>query len=79
MLAAMLSKRLGWPDDKSNALKKEFDSYRAALSYPWNKANPVQGFGCEKVLRYDSFIDQLAAHGGSRRAAMRATIEAQRK
>jgi hypothetical protein len=30
------------------------------------------------VLQYDYFIDQLAAHGGSERAAMKATIEAPR-
>jgi hypothetical protein len=79
-MAAILGKRLGWPEDKWIPLQKESDSYRDALSYPWSKADPGgPGFRCEKVLNYDYFIDQLAAHGGSERAAMKATIEAPRK
>jgi hypothetical protein len=77
-MAAILGKRLGWPEDKWIALRQESDSYRAALSYPWSNADSGAGFQCEKVLRYDYFIDQLAAHGGSERAAMKATIEALR-
>jgi hypothetical protein len=75
-MAAILGERLGWPEDKWIALRKESDSYRLAPSYPWSKADSGAGFRCEKVLRYDYFIDQLAAHGGSERAAMKATIEA---
>jgi hypothetical protein len=77
-MAAILGERLGWPEDKWIALRKESDSYRPAPSYPWGKADSSAGFRCERVLRYDSFIDQLAAHGGNERAAMKATIEALR-
>jgi hypothetical protein len=77
-MAAILGKRLGWPQDKWMPLRKESDSYRNALSYPWSEADAGRGFRCEQVLRYDYFIDQLAAHRGSERAAMKATIEAPR-
>jgi hypothetical protein len=77
-MAAILGKRLGWPGNKWIPLQKESDSYRRALSYPWNKADPGEKFSCGKVLEYDYFIDQLAAHGGSERAAMKAMIEAPR-
>jgi hypothetical protein len=79
-MAAILGKRLGWPEDKWIPLQKESDSYRQALSYPWSRAESGdRGFRCPKVLKYDYFIDQLAAHGGSERAAMKATVEAPRK
>jgi hypothetical protein len=79
-MAAILGKRLGWREDKWIPLQKESDSYRQLPSYPWSKADSGgRGFRCEKVLSYDYFIDQLAAHGGSERAAMKATIEAPRK
>jgi hypothetical protein len=78
-MAAILGKRLGWPGDTLIALQKESDSYQHALSYPWSKGYPGgRGFRCDKVLSYDYFIDQLAAHGGSERAAIKA-IEAPRK
>jgi len=78
-MAAILGKRLGWPQDKWITLRKESDYYRQAPSYPWSKADSSAGFRCRTVLRYDYFIDQLAAHGGSERAAMKATIEASRQ
>ena len=77
-MAAILGKRLGWPEDEWIALQKESDSYRQAPGYPWSKADSSTGFRCGTVLRYDYFIDQLAAHGGSERAAMKATIETPR-
>jgi len=79
--AAILSKRLGRPEDKNLELQNERDlySHEANTSYPWNQMHAAQGFRCENLQRYDDFIDQLAAHGGNERAAMKATIEAQRK
>lgn len=80
VMAAILGKRLGWPEEKWMPLQKESDSYRHAPVYPWSSAESGdRGFRCPKVLKYDYFIDQLAAHGGSERAAMKATIEAPRK
>jgi hypothetical protein len=80
-MAAILSKRLGWPDEKSNSLSAESDSYRLAsrdfLIAKGPDAN--QEFRCEKVLRNNSFVDQIKAHKGNERAAIRATIEASNK
>jgi hypothetical protein len=76
-MAAILAKRLGWPEDKRTALRNEANSYvHVIATYPWGKSGADQSFQCENLGRYDYFIDQLASHGGSERAAMKATIEA---
>ena len=78
MLAAILGKRLGWPEDKWMALQRESDSDRRALTYPWSQVDPGEGFRCAKLLRYDYYVEQLAAHGGSERAALKAITETPR-
>ena len=72
-----LGRRLGWPKDQLAALDEELrsiSSYAYSWDYPWGQSHPGHGFECTNLLRYDAFIDQLAAHR-SERAAMRATIK----
>ncbi len=73
-LTVDLGRHLGWPADQLTAFEKEFRSYVRAWVYPWGQADPGHGFECAQVLRYDAFIDQLAAYGNER-AAMKATIK----
>jgi hypothetical protein len=77
-LAAELGKRLGWPEEKWTALKQESDIHRKVVNGYFPSSNPEsrQEFRCEKLLRYDHFIDQLAVNKGNWRAAMKAVTEA---
>ena len=77
VVAQELGGRLGWPKDQLAALDKEqrsWSSYVQSWDDPWGQSHPGHGFECTNLLRYDAFIDQLAAHR-SERAAMRATIK----
>ena len=75
--AQELGRRLVWPNDQSAALdeeQKSWSTYVQSWDDPWGQSHPGHGFECTNLLRYDAFIDQLAAHR-SERAAMRATIK----
>ena len=72
-----LGRRLRWPKDQLAALDEELrsiSSYAYSWDYPWGQSHPGHGVECTNFLRYDAFIDQLAAHR-SERAAVRAAIK----
>ena len=76
LLASQLAKRLEFPADKTAALQTETDKARKAFTvagenYPWvTLPGEPPRFGCDSVLKYDSYISALRASGVNERAAL---------